>query len=195
MDTNVTDALSRRLRHERQSTGKRITPTEADILTFEVLHRHGPLPSTYIHEFTKHLRRSEARTKDRLGSLYHEDNTPHGGTYLNRPWQQWQTMNARYQPAVSENTPLAEQVLRERGILPVSGCAKSHAKAQFTHQFMVACITASIELAVQTGEIYSQGWPLDPVEEYNRIGQQYQGPVVHDGPLRRGPSPTLTGST
>ena len=36
----------------------------------------------------------------------------------------------------------------------------------------------SIGLAIETGETYSQGWPLDPVEDYNRIGQQYQGPVV-----------------
>jgi hypothetical protein len=36
----------------------------------------------------------------------------------------------------------------------------------------------SIELAVETGEIYSQGFPLEPVEASNRIGQQYRGPVV-----------------
>ena len=87
------------------------------MLTFEVLHRHGPLPSTFIHQFTKHVRRSEGRTKERLGHLYHEDNTPHGGPYLDRPWQQWQTMNPRYQPAMSEVTPYAEQVLKERGLL------------------------------------------------------------------------------
>ena len=128
MDT-ATDSLSRRLRHERQSTGKRITPTEADILTFEVLHRHGPLPSTYIHEFTKHLRRSEARTKDRLGSLYHEDNTPHGGPYLDRPWRQWQTMDARYQPAVAQLSLHAEQVLRDRGVVSVAGNAEPGTQA------------------------------------------------------------------
>ncbi|HSK40325.1 MAG TPA: S41 family peptidase [Arenibaculum sp.] len=36
----------------------------------------------------------------------------------------------------------------------------------------------SIEMAIETGEPYSQGLPLDPVDDYNRIGQQYQGPVV-----------------
>jgi hypothetical protein len=44
--------------------------------------------------------------------------------------------------------------------------------------FQLGRWTPSIQLAIQTGEIYSQGWPLDPVEDYNRIGQQYQGPVV-----------------
>jgi Peptidase family S41 len=36
----------------------------------------------------------------------------------------------------------------------------------------------SIEEAIETGETYSRGYPLEPPEEYNRIGQQYQGPVV-----------------
>jgi hypothetical protein len=116
-------------------------------LTFEVLHRHGPLPSTFIHQFTKHVRQSEGRTKERLGHLYHEDNTPHGGPYLDRPWQQWQTMNARYQPAVSEVTPYAEQVLKERGLLAEN--VKPQTRVQYAHRFMVACITAQIELATK----------------------------------------------
>ena len=36
----------------------------------------------------------------------------------------------------------------------------------------------SIALAVETGETYSQGLTLEPVASYNRIGQQYRGPVV-----------------
>lgn len=36
----------------------------------------------------------------------------------------------------------------------------------------------SIGSAIETGETYSQGLPLGPAEDYNRIGQQYQGPVV-----------------
>jgi hypothetical protein len=141
------DALARRPRHGRVSTGKRVRPTPADILTFQVLRRHGPLPSTYIHAFTRELRRNEGKTKERLGDLYHEDNTPHGGPYLDRPWQQWQSIDARYQPAVAENTPLAEQVLRERGLL--ADTSTTRGGEQFAHRFMVACVTASIELATR----------------------------------------------
>jgi hypothetical protein len=36
----------------------------------------------------------------------------------------------------------------------------------------------SIEQSVETGATHSQGFPLLPVEEYNRIGQCYYGPVV-----------------
>ena len=31
---------------------------------------------------------------------------------------------------------------------------------------------------METGEIYSQGFSIAPADEYNRLGQRYQGPVV-----------------
>jgi hypothetical protein len=36
----------------------------------------------------------------------------------------------------------------------------------------------SIKLGIEAGEVYSQGFPLEDVDDYNRLGQQYQGPVV-----------------
>ena len=36
----------------------------------------------------------------------------------------------------------------------------------------------SIAQAVETGATYSQGFPIDPADDVNRIGQQYYGPVV-----------------
>lgn len=36
----------------------------------------------------------------------------------------------------------------------------------------------SIERAIETGAIFSQGFPLEPVENYNDIGQKYFGPVL-----------------
>ncbi len=36
----------------------------------------------------------------------------------------------------------------------------------------------SIELGMETGDIYSQGLPIDPTDACNLVGQQYQGPVV-----------------
>jgi C-terminal processing protease CtpA/Prc len=36
----------------------------------------------------------------------------------------------------------------------------------------------SIQLGIETGENYSQGFALEDVDDYNRLGQQYQGPVV-----------------
>jgi len=36
----------------------------------------------------------------------------------------------------------------------------------------------SIETSIETGSVYSQGFSLLPVEEYNKIGQKYKGPVI-----------------
>lgn len=36
----------------------------------------------------------------------------------------------------------------------------------------------SIERAIETGAIFSQGFPLEPIEKYNDIGQKYSGPVL-----------------
>jgi hypothetical protein len=36
----------------------------------------------------------------------------------------------------------------------------------------------SINQAVETGEVYSQGFTILPLEDYNNLGQRYQGPVL-----------------
>jgi hypothetical protein len=36
----------------------------------------------------------------------------------------------------------------------------------------------AIDLAIRTGEMYSQGFPLEGEDDYNHLGQQYQGPSV-----------------
>ena len=102
------------------------------------------MSSTYLHAFSKHLRRSEKRARDRLTDLFHETNTPHKGAYLDRPWQQFQTYDARYQDLVFDLTPAAEQALKDAGLWSVYG--HSHT-GPWIHKHMVACITASIELA------------------------------------------------
>lgn len=142
MDTPV--APVRRLRYKRQSTGKRVEPTERDVLWFRKLQQHGPLPSNYLIEFTRHLCRSETRALERLGDLYHESNTPHRGPYLDRPPKQWSAVS-KFERTVYENTPVAEQVLRERGFKVGRG---GQPTSLYHHRLMTACITASVELAV-----------------------------------------------
>ena len=90
------DSLSRRKRTRPFSSGKRVTPQERDLLWFEKIHQHGPLPASYLHAFSKHLRRNEKRAQDRLTDLFNEDRTPHGGPYLARPLQQFRTLDSRY---------------------------------------------------------------------------------------------------
>jgi hypothetical protein len=140
-----TDALNRRSRFAgRQPSGKRIVLGERDFRYFEVLERHGPLPSTYLHAFTKHLARNYKFHQQRLTELFNEDNTPHQGFYLDRPEQQYASINARYQPMAYELTGYGVQALRHNAI-PRQMWESPN--GPYLHRFMTACITASIELA------------------------------------------------
>ena len=138
------DAVLRRRRDRRTSTGKRVTPQERDLLWFEMLHRHGPLSSTYLHAFSRELRVSEKRARDRLTDLYNEERTPHSGPYLDRPWQQFATFDSRYNDLVYDLAPAAVAALKEAGRW--SDYAPKPA-GPWRHRYMVAAITASIELA------------------------------------------------
>jgi hypothetical protein len=144
MRTATHDAIGRRHREVPTASGKRIAPTERDLLWFEKLHRHGPLATPYLLAYSRILRRCDTRAKDRLTDLFNEDETPHGGAYLSRPWQQFATLDARYQDLVYEITPHALRVLKEEGLYSAYG---PHPSGSWKHRFMVAAITASIELA------------------------------------------------
>lgn len=138
------DALGRRSREKAHSSGKRVSPQKRDLLWFQKLHEHGPLSSSYLHAFSQHLARSEKRARDRLTDLFNEKETPHGGAYLERPWQQFQTFDARYQELVYELAPAAEAALSDHGLWHEHDVS---AGGPWKHRAMVAAITASIELA------------------------------------------------
>ncbi len=126
------------------STGKRVTQTPRDLLWFQKIHEHGPLSSTYLHEFSKHLCSNPKRARDRLTDLFNEDQTPHSGAYLSRPWQQFATFDSRYQELVYELTPASQKALTEQDMW--HGTAGG-ASGPWKHRYMVASITSSIELA------------------------------------------------
>lgn len=138
------DALGRRHRDRPSSSDKRITPQPRDLLWFQKLHEHGPLSSSFLHAFSKHIAKSEKRSRDRLTDLFNESRTPDDGAYLTRPWQQFQTFDARYQDLVYDLGAPAETVLRQRGLWHEYNASAGGA---WQHRYMVAAITASIELA------------------------------------------------
>lgn len=140
-----TDTLGRRSRLKPQSTGKRVTPQDRDLLWFQKLHEHGPLPSSFLMQFARNTYRSEKRAKERLTDLFNEDNTPHSGPYLSRPPQQFRTIDSRYNQLVYALTPASEKAVKQAGLWMDYGTARS---GPWLHSFMVSCITASIELAV-----------------------------------------------
>ena len=141
------DALNRRRRFEpAQSTGKRIVLTERDLLIFSALERHGVLPATYLYEFAKSAAGNMKGHQQRLTELFHEDNTEHGGRYLNRPHQQWASPHARYQPISYELTAHGVKALRDHQIQQQCIISPS---GPFLHRAMTACLTASIDRACQ----------------------------------------------
>jgi hypothetical protein len=139
-----TDRLNRRLRHARpQPIDKGIQIGERDLVMFETLHRHGPLPSTYLYAFTKQLARNETFHRHRLTKLF---NGTAAGSYLTRPPQQFACFAARYQPVIYDLGLLARRRLAERGRLSPYVPNRSD---PFLHRFMGSCVSASIELAAR----------------------------------------------
>ena len=145
------DSLNRRSRLRATSTGKRVSPTERDLRWFRALAEHGPLPSSFLLAMMGDSHTSEKRARERLGDLFHEDNTPDGGPYLARPPQQFRTIDSRYNQLVYDLTPAGRRALNRAG---VDLSQYSAASGPWLHSFMTACITASIDLAcAQQGHI------------------------------------------
>jgi hypothetical protein len=139
-----TDALDRRLRFAApQPRVGRIVLTDADYLIFEAIDRHGPLPSHYLYEVAKHLRKDKSHLQNRLTEFYNGDAF---GPYLIRPPQQFAGFEARYQHIVYDLAPRARQALSERGTL---GLHSPRRTDPFLHQLMAACVGMSLELTAQ----------------------------------------------
>src|SRR5216684_2557211 len=91
-------AHSPRPRTRRRPTGKPIKVTPRALEIFDRLDGN------------------RTNLSNRLGDLYHENNTPpYFDWYLDRPEGQWRSMNARYVHATYINTAAAERALRDHG--------------------------------------------------------------------------------
>ena len=140
------DTLGRRSRLSRCATDKRIHLTARDFAILELLNRYRYLRSAHLHALCGG--NSKQRFLERLGSLYHE------GGYVNRPEQQWQTINARYMPAVYELGEAGERALEERGLLdetasPPLRRGRLPVARRYHHELMICDIISSIEIGVR----------------------------------------------
>lgn len=109
--------------------------------------RHGPLPSPYLLEYSRHFgRKSLGRARDRLTDLFHEENTPHGGRYLDKPAAQFPSLPGGYLPRDHTNiysiNACSLRALRDAGRYVEVGHG-----GWWEHQLGLACALASIELA------------------------------------------------
>ncbi len=152
----TTDTLNRRLRTSPPSQAiRRVVLTDADYITFEAINRHGPLPTHYLYQFTKHLRRDYTHLQNRLTEFYNGDAS---GPLLIRPPQQFAGFEARYQHVVYDLAPRAKALLAERGV--TSRYAPRRIDP-FLHQLMQSCVGASLELtAPSKGLRYIPRWEI-----------------------------------
>lgn len=131
----ATDALARRLRFAQPdpSDEDTIVPQEEDLRQWAAISRHGPLPLTYLAQFSS--RKNFANLQRRYTRFYHNG-------YLSRPARQFESFHARYSYLVYDLTPKARALLGDRA------CPLPPARtASFVHQLMQACFTSSLELA------------------------------------------------
>jgi hypothetical protein len=141
------DSIGRRKRWTPIATRARYRPTERGIIMMEKLHRHGALPSSFLHAYcVLEGYRNRGRTLDNLTNLYNESQTPHGGRYLDRPFQQAATFDARYQEIMYEIAAPGLEALAERGLYHKYAPVPSN--NHWIHDAFCSAFTASIELAV-----------------------------------------------
>lgn len=145
METVVRDSLNRRPRDRRNPTGKHLTLTERDLLWFQKIQLHGPLSSSFLRAYSQFIRKNDTRASERLTDLFNENNTPHRGPYLDRPWQQFDTLNAHCNDLVYDITEFADEALRSAGRV---GGISEHPTGPWKHRYTVSSITAAIELEI-----------------------------------------------
>jgi len=180
----------RRRRHRfaaPQSTGKCVRPGAVALSTFLTLDNHGPLSSAYLFALLDPPLKDRTGYLKRLRDYYHEDNAPHGGQYLEKPWQQTQTADFRQQTVVYANKLSAWRLLADAGLIEERPANQLHEKQNFWHQHMIACITASIELACRAQGLrfipkreVLQGKNLSIEVPITFEGERYEGPLRPD---------------
>jgi hypothetical protein len=157
MHDDTLDRLGRRKRFAppvkrlTKATGQpvSIVPTEADICSFLAYNDHGPLPTSYVYELVKHLRKDRTNHIKRQGMLVSELTTiidengkKHKGTYLELTKEQKRALLANWQEQVRHNGPLAQIELKKRGYW-VYPTRIDHE----LHRMMNGAITGSLHIA------------------------------------------------
>jgi len=170
------DQLERRSRLRATSTGKRVSPTNRDLLWLHKLAEHGPLPSSFLLAFSQGSHASEKRARERLTDLFHEDNTPDDGPYLVRPPQQFRTLDSRYNQLVYDLSHAGWRALERGGLDTSKHTAPS---GPWLHRFMTSCVTASIDLATIARDDLSY---IPQSEILARAGTELRHPVTIAAP-------------
>lgn len=139
--------------------------TPRAIKWLEWINRHGPLPSSYLYEISSDTHRCKDTALRQMQTLCQQG-------ILFRPPQQKSALYAPFNPYIYDLTYRGCDALFEHAIGPNTARPTGH----FPHQFLTACVTASIELkAINNGAEY--------IEARTILGLQNVGPGI---PLKSG---------
>lgn len=155
-------AVKRRSRYKPLPTGKQITLQPRDIFWLEKLHRHGDLSTPFLLAYSAELDMAENRARDRLTDLCHEPVLGYGARVLSNPKEQYETFE-RNQHRVYGVSEAGTKALKALGLYHTSAPVNSH--LHWYHDFIISCVTASIELACLKSERYRYIFHDEIVEE------------------------------
>jgi hypothetical protein len=149
MRSDTRDTLNRRKRFAPpQPTGEPVFPREVGLETFRALD-DGPLSIDQLFTWLNiHIGlQNRIGYGLRLRKFYNEDNAPHGGQYVYKPWGQKETEYPSYQALVYANTIRAWRYMEVAGVSEHRPSERFHEIDDFWHAYMVSSILFSIKLA------------------------------------------------
>ena len=146
----------RRKRFEKREPETTIRLTERDLFVLEALHIHGPLSSSYLRAFARHVCKDNIGNSRRFATL-----TDHG--YLSRPL--WQTGTGH--PRIFDQNTLIIYDLTDKAIRALKEAGRwsefaPNSTKHDIHKFMTACITAAAHLGALDAGIVLHPPARDP---------------------------------
>ena len=147
------DALGRRFPNNLEPAGTKPTAQKCDLVLFERLDWHGPLPTDHLYYLDRECgRKNRGGLQHRLRILCTETETAHGGRYLDRPKDQYPSLrNGRVPRNYHAVYKLHDGAIKA---LDVRYNAYPHG-GWFEHQLMQSIITAEIEIGTYQNRLYT----------------------------------------
>lgn len=160
--SQATDSLARRFPTNDTPTGRRIAEiTERRLLWFERMRWYGPLPTTFLLDYSRLFGfKNEKRAREDLKLLVSETDTPYGGKLLHKPQQQFRSRyHPRNQQLVYDVNGRSVEALKDAG----RDIDVKHNDHMY-HRMVKAWVIASIELAIL--ELKRRGHDIEYVPQH-----------------------------
>jgi hypothetical protein len=144
------DSLQRQHPRHPRSTGKRVDLSERDLKVLERLSWYPKLPTAYLRKYYDLW--GHAHSGDRISDLGSEENTRHGGKYLDRPEGQWPPLTY-----IDRKFHLTHE-LSDAGIAALKEVGRYQPFAHggpYYHQLMNSCVGADLDLGAMEAGMFA----------------------------------------